>query len=158
MQPFVDKGLVRLTGRLNPREVRQELEQHDLFALMSDYEGLPLSLLEAMAVECVPIVTAVESGITEILTDSHNAMISPLRNPSAMADNIAQLQKNPALRMNLGRAAKQALHDNGLSVKGMARQYEAVLERIFTVLNQLESRSKTIPLNCPKVRTLLDAA
>lgn len=158
MQPFVDKGLVRLTGRLNPQEVRQELEQHDLFALMSDYEGLPLSLLEAMAVECVPIVTAVESGITEILTDSHNAMISPLRNPSAMADNIAQLQKNPALRMNLGRAAKQALHDNGLSAKGMARQYEAVLERIFTVLNQLESRSKTIPLNCPKVRTLLDAA
>ena len=158
MQPFMDQGLVRLTGRLNPREVRQELEQHDLFALMSDYEGLPLSLLEAMAVECVPVVTAVESGITEILTDSHNAMISPLQNPSAMADNIAQLQKNPALRMNLGRAAKQSLHDNGLSAKGMAGQYEAVLERIFTALNQSESRSKTIPLDCPKVRALLDAA
>ena len=75
-----------------------------------------------------------------------------------MADNIAQLQKNPALRMNLGRAAKQSLHDNGLSAKGMAGQYEAVLERIFTALNQSESRSKTIPLDCPKVRALLDAA
>ena len=158
MQPFIELGLVRMTGRLTPQEVRRELEQHDLFALMSDYEGLPLSLLEAMAVECVPIVTAVESGITEILTDSHNAMISPLRNPSAMANNIALLQQNPSLRMSLGRAAKQALQEHGLSADRMADRYKTVLENIFTTLAQPQTQAKNIPLNCPRIEALLDAA
>ena len=158
MQPFIELGLVRLAGRLNPQEVRDELEQHDVFALMSDYEGLPLSLLEAMAVECVPIVTAVESGITEILTDSHNAMISPLRDPSAMADNIARLQQDPTLRMALGRAAKQTLHQHGLSANRMADRYETLLETLFTKLAQPEAQAKKTPLHCPRIETLLDAA
>ncbi|MCH2181784.1 MAG: glycosyltransferase family 4 protein [Mariniblastus sp.] len=158
MQPLIEQGLVRMPGRLTHQQVLEELEQHDVFTLMSDYEGLPLSLLEAMAVECVPVVTDVESGINEILRDQNNAMISPRRDPAAMAKNIIQLQGNPGMRISLGQAARQTLHERRLSSSGMADQYQVVLDKIFRSLEEPRLRSQDIPLDCPEVRMLLDAA
>ena len=157
LKPFIETDKVRLTGRLSPQEVRQELQQHDVFALMSDYEGLPLSLLEAMAVECVPVVTAIESGVNEILKDTHNALISPKRDPLAMAENIMRLHKNPAFRVKLGQASRQTLDRHSLTTAAMGCQYQAVIEQIFKNLSQGEPR-KSPPLHCPRVQTLLDAA
>lgn len=158
LQPLIEQGAVRMPGRLQYQQVLEELADHDVFALMSDYEGLPLSLLEAMAVECVPVVTDVESGITEILNHQTNAMISPRRDPAAMAENLIQLHGNPGRRIALGKAAKQTLYDRRLSSSGMADQYQRVLDDIFDALENPRSRTKDVPLDCPEVRMLLDAA
>ena len=77
---------------------------------------------------------------------------------SAMAENLIQLQGNPAMRIALGRAAKQTLHDRRLSSSGMADQYQHVLNDIFDSLENPRSRTQDIPLDCPEVRMLLDAA
>lgn len=47
----------------------------DFFALVSHYEGMPISLLEALSVDCVPIVTPV-GGIVDIIKDGKNGIIA----------------------------------------------------------------------------------
>src|SRR6185312_9465811 len=54
-------GAVRYAG------VPAMLKQHDIYLLTSDYEGLPLSLLEAMGQGLVPVVSDLESGIREVV-------------------------------------------------------------------------------------------
>lgn len=48
----------------------------DFFILPSFYEGMPISLLEAMSVGCVPIVTPVGGG-KNVVNDGHNGLICP---------------------------------------------------------------------------------
>ena len=154
--PHVERGNVRLLGRRTPEEITQELLSHHGLLLMSDFEGLPLSLLEAMACECIPIVTQVESGISEILRHRDNAMMSPLRNPAAMADNLVELYRDQALRKKLAKRAKQSLFDNELSAPQMADRYAELLHKIFDQLGQ--TAVNNVPLNCPWVGNMLNAA
>ena len=49
--------------------------QSDFFVLVSEYEGLPISLLEALSVNCVPIVTPV-GGIPNIIKDGYNGFVA----------------------------------------------------------------------------------
>ena len=58
---------IRFTGRLDTEAVHNELLSSQAILLMSDFEGLPLSLLEAMACGVVPIVRNIRSGIPEII-------------------------------------------------------------------------------------------
>lgn len=49
--------------------VLNELQKNDIFILPSRIEGLPVSMLEAMSVGCVPVVANFNSGIKEIITN-----------------------------------------------------------------------------------------
>ena len=49
-------------------EVLEALKQCDLFILPSRKDGLPVALLEAMSVGCVPLVSAFSEGIREVVT------------------------------------------------------------------------------------------
>lgn len=157
IQPFVERGVVRLTGRLEPHQITKELLSHHALVLMSDFEGLPLSLLEAMACECVPVVTQIESGISEILTHGENALMSPLRDVSSMVENIVRLYKDRPLRGHLARNAKQSLYEHHLTAPQMADKYAELLDRIFDQLDGQQATEK-VPLDCPWVGSMLNAA
>ena len=58
---------ITFTGFLTPLKVKTELLNAQAILLMSDFEGLPLALLEAMAVGVVPVVRSIPSGIPEII-------------------------------------------------------------------------------------------
>lgn len=60
---------VRFTGPLPNTEVSSLLRSSDLYVLLSDYEGLPLSLLEAMGHGVVPLVSDLPSGLREAVGD-----------------------------------------------------------------------------------------
>ena len=81
---------VRLTGELAPEEVRKELETADLFCLTSFAEGLPISIMEAMAMG-VPVVSTAISGIPELVVDGQTGRAVPPANVEALADAIADL-------------------------------------------------------------------
>ncbi len=62
-------------GLLGRPEVESLYALSDVFILPSDYEGLPLSLLEAMSFGCVPVVSRVRSGVTDVVDDSDGYVV-----------------------------------------------------------------------------------
>ena len=156
--PFVDSGRLRMLGRLQSHEIYAELLDHHVNCLMSDYEGLPLSLLEGLACGCIPVMTQIESGVSEILRHDENALMSPLRAPAMMADNLHRLFRDNALRKRLAEQARPTLVSNRLTSSQMVDRYEEVLNQMFKSMG--DGTEKKIPpfWRCRWVDRLLDAA
>jgi len=66
---------VKLFKALPPKEIINKIQEHHIFTLMSDYEGMPIALMEAMACGVVPICLKEESGINEIIEHGVNGFI-----------------------------------------------------------------------------------
>jgi glycosyltransferase involved in cell wall biosynthesis len=66
---------VTLFKALPPNKIINKIQEHHVFTLMSDYEGMPLALMEAMACGVVPVCLNEESGINEIIQHGVNGFI-----------------------------------------------------------------------------------
>jgi glycosyltransferase involved in cell wall biosynthesis len=104
------------------------LANHDVFVLLSDYEGLPLSLLEAMGQGVVPVVSDLESGIREVVTEACGVRI-PVGNIAAAAEAIAALSRD---RRRLGAMAEAAAAHarRDFSADGMAEKYLRLVDAL----------------------------
>jgi glycosyltransferase involved in cell wall biosynthesis len=58
---------ILLLGRLSNEAARKQLSQCQALLLLSEYEGLPLAVLEAMSVGVIPICRRIPSGIPELV-------------------------------------------------------------------------------------------
>jgi len=85
------KGIIKLTGKLN--DTYQAYKLIDVFLLTSDFEGLPLALLEAMSCGCVPVVSNV-GGIKQLDFGSVGYKFDEF-DPLQIADRIICYTKNP---------------------------------------------------------------
>jgi glycosyltransferase involved in cell wall biosynthesis len=72
---------VSFSGTVRYQEVPQVLAAHDVFLLASDYEGLPLSLLEAMGYGLIPVVSDLTSGIREVVDEAIGKRVAPDNTP-----------------------------------------------------------------------------
>jgi colanic acid/amylovoran biosynthesis glycosyltransferase len=112
---------VRLLGERPADEVRQLLEQSDLFCLSSFSEGLPISIMEAMAVG-VPVVTTSIAGIPELAINDETALTVPPANVEALANALARLLQDRALSERLAAAARkrvEQMHDLNTNARMM---------------------------------------
>lgn len=97
---------VHFTGALTHAETRARLAEADVFVLPSFAEGIPVSIMEAMAIQlaCVSTWTA---GIPELITDNVDGLLVPPGSAHALADALELLFADPQLRARLGLAARQ---------------------------------------------------
>jgi len=86
-------------------DVYNLMQAFDVFVLSSLHEGVPMALLEAMALG-VPIVASRVGGIPEILEDSREAVLVPAKDPEALARGIGVVAGSSELRAELIRAAR----------------------------------------------------
>lgn len=86
------------------RDPASVLAGADIFTLSSRHEGLPISLLEAMALGLPPVVTAV-GGTPEVVTHAVNGLLVPASDPSALAAAYVALARDGRERERLGVAA-----------------------------------------------------
>lgn len=103
------KGLadnVTFTGWMSKSSCADELLRHHIFVLPSYYEGLPISILEAMSAEMAIIATNV-GGIPEIIKHQHNGILINPQSPCLLAAEIVKLLDSPDLRSRLARRARQ---------------------------------------------------
>ena len=66
---------ILFTGRLDTEGVRTELSAAQAILFMSDYEGLPVALLEAMAAGVVPVCRSIASGIPEVVRHRETGLL-----------------------------------------------------------------------------------
>lgn len=97
---------VKFAGAVSRDGVIAALGRTDIFCLPSHEEGLPLSLLQAMA-SGLPVVTTPESGAADAITDGVEGRIVPAGNPVALADALSELCASPDLRLEMGRQARK---------------------------------------------------
>ena len=93
MIPAPPEQTVSFTGSIPYRDVPQVLREHDVFLLPSDSEGLPLSLLEAMGHGLVPVVSNLESGVSEVV-DATNGVLVPVNDVEGYARAIVHLHQH----------------------------------------------------------------
>jgi glycosyltransferase involved in cell wall biosynthesis len=86
-------------------DVPARLAQHEVFVLMSDHEGLPISVIEAMRAG-LAIVASDLPGIRELLTHGTHGLLVP-NEPDALAEALLALAAAPQLRARLGQAARR---------------------------------------------------
>jgi len=78
----------------------------DLFVLPSEHEGLPLALIEAMALGKPAVVTRV-GGNPEVVRDGRDGRVVEPAAPGALADAIVGLLEDEGLRGSMGEAARE---------------------------------------------------
>lgn len=117
-------GTVRFLGLRD--DVDDLLGAADVFVLASDWEGLPISLLEAMRASLPPVLTAV-SGIPEAIRDRKEGLLVPPGNPESLAGAILELLGHPREAADMGRRARErflALFRIERMARDLARLYE----------------------------------
>lgn len=82
------------------------LAASDVFVLASDWEGLPVSMLEAM-LSGLPVVATRVSGIPEAVTDGEEGWLVPPRDPERLAAAIDRLLDDPAAATAMGQRGRQ---------------------------------------------------
>jgi glycosyltransferase involved in cell wall biosynthesis len=108
-------------------DVRDLLRQGDLFVLSSDWEGMPLSILEAMQ-EGLAVVSTAAGGVAEVVEHEVTGLVVPIGDVSALAQAICTVLRDPNMRQHMGETARQRCEgrrDSGIAA--YVRYYNAVL-------------------------------
>lgn len=121
-----DPDRVRILGALDYSEIPGLLASQDVYFLCSDYEGLPLSMLEAMGAGLVPVVSDLPSGISEVVNDSNGIRV-PVSGPEGYVAALAYLCGNRDRMAAMAIAAAQTVRED-YSAMAMGRRWRQVLE------------------------------
>ena len=114
---------VYLAGEVS--DVRSYLLKADIFASSSLYEGLPLSMLEAMAAG-LPIVANNVGGIPDIIKDGYNGYLIPLGEKEKYIEALDEIISNEEHRKVLADNARalSAEYDESKTVEGYEQLYQ----------------------------------
>jgi glycosyltransferase involved in cell wall biosynthesis len=103
LQSWRDEGCVNWLGHVD--DMPALFRSVDIVVLPSYREGLPKGLIEAAAAERALIATDVP-GCREVVQHEQTGLLVPVKNAHALAAAIARLHEEPALRRQIGKAAR----------------------------------------------------
>ncbi len=109
------QGRVALVGAQQREWIRERLCESDLFVLAcvteqgGDRDGIPVSIMEAMAMG-VPVISTSVSGIPELVQHGKTGMLVPERNASELANTMVRLARDEVLRDRIAQNALELVH------------------------------------------------
>lgn len=110
-------------------DVPRFLAAMDLFVLPSHTEGLPLTVLEAMAAG-LPVIGTAVGGIPEAVRHGETGFVVPAQDPRRLAEAVTDVLVNPALATSMGEAGRASARDTftlEAEARGTHAQYCRVL-------------------------------
>ena len=119
---------VRLLGERS--DVARLLQAADIFMLSSISEGIPLTMIEAMAT-ALPCVATRVGGVPEVVEDGETGLLANPGDDIQLARHVLRLAANAPLREQLGRAARfRAV--NKFDESSMHRAYRAIYRQMMS--------------------------
>jgi glycosyltransferase involved in cell wall biosynthesis len=107
--------------------VRPFLKAADAFVLSSESEGLPVSMIEAMAAGKACLVTAA-GAMPELIEDGRCGLVTAVGDVAGMAEALAELACDEASRQGWGEAARR-YYESGFTLEKMTERYLELYER-----------------------------
>ena len=115
-------------GYLDETQLLTEYQQARVYAQLSMHEGFGMAMAEAMACECVPVVTAA-GAIPEVVGDT--GIYVPIEDPAAAGEAIQEVIRDPNSD-SMGRRARQRIVD----LFPVSRRKEGLRAAIETVISR----------------------
>lgn len=112
----------------------------DVFALSSRWEGLPYTVLEAMAAG-LPVVATEVDGVPEAVTDGATGLLVRPQDPRALAAALTALLRDPARRLAFGTAGRERVARH-FSRDAMVARILAVYEAVAAGRSEEGGRSR----------------
>lgn len=128
------QDVVELAGAMPQERVKPYLERALLFVLPcitasnGDMDGIPVSLMEAMAME-IPVVSTYVSGIPELIEDGQSGLLVQEKDALGLADALQRLIEDEALRVELGKNGRSKIlqdfniHHNASQLAALFTRY-----------------------------------
>jgi glycosyltransferase involved in cell wall biosynthesis len=117
------------------RDVAATLSAFDLSVFPSLWEGTPITAFEALAMG-KPIVATDADGLLDILSDGHDALIVPRRDPGALAEKIVWAMDHPDERRRLSLAARVSGRQFDIAV------FVRKMEQLYGVLHDVSRATR----------------
>jgi colanic acid/amylovoran biosynthesis glycosyltransferase len=123
---------IQFAGRIDSEQIQSYLAENHVLVLLSDYEGLPVALMEAMACGLVPICSYMESGIPELVTHEETGLLVHNRSDEFISAVLC-LRENIALWKSLSKKARAKIETQ--------YTHEACVENWEILLRELQAAS-----------------
>jgi glycosyltransferase involved in cell wall biosynthesis len=128
--------LVRMSGWVGHPEIIDRYRQADIFVTATIWEGMPNTVLEAMACG-LPIIGTRASGMGELVRDGVNGYLVPTNDAAAMADRIARLVNNGFERRRMGKESRK-IAEREFAWDYIAQKYEEVYQRVLVAKKEAQ--------------------
>ena len=121
---------INFVGRQPHEKIAEYMAISDILVLPSLSEGLPVTVLEAMACG-LPVIATRVGGIPEIVLDGVTGYVVPPKSPKEISDKISLLLKNPNQCKAMGQSGKDLLEKLDLSWKNAAKKTLEIYQDIL---------------------------
>ena len=111
--------------------VKQYLNIIDRFVSTSEFEGLPIALLEAMSMQCAVAVTNA-GGVKEVINNSINGFMVDIDRIDLLEESVIKLTVDQELRMLMGTNARNTVEER-FSIKTTTKQIEDCYNKILGI-------------------------
>ncbi len=102
----------------------------DALLLTSDFEGTPMTLLEAMA-SGLPVIASAVDGIAEVCTEGWDALLVPCRDHAGFVTALERVMAGAGLRKTLARNARRTILEH-YEIREIARRIELLYEKLLS--------------------------
>jgi glycosyltransferase involved in cell wall biosynthesis len=102
----------------------------DMLLLTSDFEGTPLTLLEAMASR-LPVIASAVDGIAEVCTEGRDALLVPRRDQRAFLAALERVMADAPLRARLAQHARKTILER-YEIRALVRRIEGLYEGLLS--------------------------
>lgn len=119
------EAYVHLIGRTN--NVNSVYEKANLYVLSSDFEGMPNTLIEAMAAGVPAISTNCPTGPADIIQDSQNGLLVPMNDAQSLANAIVYMMEHKEQSEAMGRAGREAIREK-CGIERIVKELRSICE------------------------------
>ena len=119
---------INLLGSMPRTKVLETLKKSDIFVLISDWEGFPYTIIEAMSCG-LPVIASDVGGIREAI-DNECGILVKRGDQQEIKQALERLLKNPSLIREMGKNAKERL-EKEFSLDKMLKETEQVYKKVI---------------------------